>query len=361
MKKTSRPLSNKEDIGEFFGVAPDGTPVRQHILRNRNGMEVRVIPYGGRIISLKVPDRNGVSGNVVLGFNNLQNYLEEDAYFGALIGRYGNRVSRGKFRLDEQDYQLAVNNEPNHLHGGERGFDKVWWEIVPDLASKALKLYYTSKDMEEGYPGLLRTKVTYKLEEDNALVVSYEAVADKKTIVNLTQHSYFNLSGVFTRQVLDHLVRVEADSFLPVNSDMIPTGEIREVKDTPFDFRKEMCLGAHIYDHDKQLELANGYDHTWIIRKREEGMRLAASAFDPSSGRKLEVYTTEPGMQLYTANWLDGKLPIPETGEKYKKRTGFCFETQHFPNSPNQKEFPSVVLEPGEKYLSKTIFAFSVE
>ncbi|MCY2687525.1 aldose epimerase family protein [Salinimicrobium sp. TH3] len=330
-------------------------------LTNKNGVELKVISYGGRLTSLKVPDRNGNFENVVLNLEAPEDYLQDNPFFGALIGRYSNRIAKGEFTLDGQKYTLAQNNTENHLHGGEKGFDKVMWSVKELSASNALKLTYTSKDMEEGYPGKLDVVVMYKLNEDNSLDLEYEATTNKKTIVNLTQHSYFNLSGDFEEKVLDHRVEINADAFLPVDQSVIPTGEVRLVSNTAFDFRKPKTLGEHIMDADEQLRLASGYDHTWILNENGRGLRFAASAVQPTSGRKLEVFTTEPGMQLYTGNWLDGSLPIPKTDKKYHKMTGFCFETQHFPDSPNHSNFPSVVLEPGEIYRSKTSFRFSVE
>ena len=361
MNKENPPVEKKAIAKEPFGVTPDGNKINQYILKNANGMELKVIPYGGRITSLKVPDRNGKLENVVLGLDNLQDYLGENPFLGALIGRYGNRIAKGRFHLGDRDYSLVTNDGENHLHGGNKGFDRVFWDVESDADSDSLRLSYTSPDMEEGYPGTLTSTVVYTLNSDNSLDVTYEATTDKKTIVNLTQHTYFNLSGDFRRKILDHKLKISADAFLPVDKTMIPTGEVRQVEDTPFDFRDPMAPGDHIEDENEQLIRANGYDHNWILNGGGEELSFAASAVHPASGRKLEVFTTEPGMQLYTGNWLDGSLPIPGTNEKYEKRTGFCFETQHYPDSPNHEKFPSVVLEPGEKYSSKTSFRFSVE
>lgn len=343
-----------------FGTTPQGEEVEQFILRNQQGMEVKIITYGGRITSLRVPDRAGNFEDVVLGFDSLKQYLEENPFFGALIGRYGNRIAQGKFSLDGEEYTLAQNNDENHLHGGEKGFDKVVWSVKESSEPNTLVLSYISAHMEEGYPGRLKTIVTYKLNEDNSLDVEYEATTDRKTVVNLTQHSYFNLSGDFSNTILDHLVHINADEFVPVKENLIPTGEIRPVAGTPFDFRKPKAIGEEINVDHEQLKRANGYDHTWVLNEQDSGMRFAASAVHPESGRQLEVFTNEPGMQFYTGNFLDGTLPLQNGEGTYKKRSGFCFETQHYPDSPNQENFPSVVLEPGETYSSKTSFKFLV-
>ncbi|WP_037373452.1 aldose epimerase family protein [Salinimicrobium xinjiangense] len=344
----------------IFGATPEGEQVEKFILKNEQGMEVKIITYGGRITSLKVPDKAGNFEDVVLGFDNLEQYVEENPFFGAIIGRYGNRIAEGKFSLDGQEYTLARNNGENHLHGGDKGFDKVVWTVEDTSKENRLVLSYVSEHMEEGYPGRLETLVTYTLNDDNSLDVEYEATTDRKTVVNLTQHSYFNLSGDFSNTILDHKVQINADEFVPVNDSLIPTGELQSVAGTPFDFRQSKSLGKEINAAHEQLLIANGYDHTWVINEQDSGMRFAASAVHPASGRQLEVFTTEPGMQLYTGNFLDGTLPLQYGNGNYEKRTGFCFETQHYPDSPNQKNFPSVVLESGEKYSSKTSFKFSV-
>ena len=347
---------------EHYGTTPEGEAVEQFTLLNGNGLEVRIITYGGRITSLKAPDRESFSKDIVLGFDSLSDYTQENPYFGAIIGRFGNRIAGGKFSLDGTQYNLATNNGENHLHGGKKGFDNVIWIAEENRSSRnSLKLSYFSKHMEEGYPGNMMVSVTYTLKEDNTLEVHYEAVTDQKTILNLTQHSYFNLSGNFSEDILDHEVQINANDFLPVNESLIPTGELRKVERSAFDFRKPKKVGQEIKDDDEQLKLANGYDHCWIINNREEGMRFAASAHDPISGRFLEVYTSEPGMQFYTGNFLDGSLPQKGGKGTYGKRSGFCFETQHFPDSPNQEKFPSVVLEPEEVFSSKTLLKFSVK
>ena len=343
-----------------FGETMDGTDVDQFILSNNNGMEVRIITYGGIITSWTAPDKNGDYKDIVIGYNTLAEYEAETPYFGALIGRYGNRIAKGKFSLDDQEYTLAVNNGVNHLHGGLKGFDKVIWDaktIVSD-STVALELSYLSKDMEEGYPGNLETKVTYTLNNKDELSVNYEATTDKPTIVNLTQHSYFNLTADFNQDILGHELVINADSFLPVDNTLIPTGEFRDVTGTPFDFKTSKAIGTHIDNENIQLKNGLGYDHCWVLNDQNTGVRFVASAYEPVSGRLLEVFSDEPGIQFYSGNFLDGTLPSKNNGV-YQHRTGFCLETQHYPDSPNQKNFPSVRLNPGEKYNSKTVFRLS--
>lgn len=345
-----------------FGITPRGEKVDLFTLSNTSGMQVKIITYGGRIISLTAPDQEGNFENVVLGFESLDLYLEENPYFGALVGRYANRIEDGEFYLDGKKYNLAKNNGDNHLHGGVKGFDKVIWEAVPNDPSNSLQLSYLSTDMEEGYPGNLEVKVTYTLKDDNSLEVIYEATTDKKTVVNLTQHSYFNLSGDFSNNILNHEIMINADHFLPVDGSLIPTGEIKEVQRTYFDFRKPKHLGQDIDKvlEEQQLERGLGYDHNFVLNNSDKGIRFAASAYHQESGRLLEVFTDMPGIQLYTGNFLDGTLPIPGENTNYEKRTGFCLETQRFPDAPNQENFPPASLEPGEIFTSKTIFKFSV-
>ena len=345
-----------------FGKTIDGTDVDQYILSNNKGMEISIITYGGVITSWTAADKNGEYKDVVLGYNTLAEYEAETPYFGALIGRYGNRISGGKFKLDDQEYTLAANNGVNHLHGGLKGFDKVVWDakaIVND-SSVSLELSYLSKDMEEGYPGNLKSKVTYTLNNEDELSVSYEATTDKPTIVNLTQHSYFNLTADFNQDILNHDIVINADSFLPVDTTLIPTGEFKDVAETPFDFRKPKAIGKHINQENTQLENGMGYDHTWVLNGQGKGLRFVASAYEPVSGRLLQVYSGEPGIQFYSGNFLDGTLPNKSNGT-YQHRTGFCLETQHYPNSPNQENFPSVRLNPGDKYESTTVFSLTAE
>ena len=345
---------------EFFGKTSDGANVDQYTLKNSNGMEVSVISFGGIITSLKAKDRDGKNEDVVLGFDNLGDYENKSPYFGALIGRYGNRIKEGKFSLDGVEYKLAKNNGENHLHGGLKGFDKVIWDVEVEVnkSSASLMLRYTSVDTEEGYPGNLGVKVTYTLTNEDELKVRYEAETDKKTIVNLTQHSYFNLSAGLRKDILGHEITIDADYFLPVDMTLIPTGEIREVGQTPFDFREFKVVGVDIDLDDTQITYGNGYDHCWVLNNQDEGVRFVASAYDPLSGRLLEVFSDQPGIQFYSGNFLDGTLQSKEGGN-YEFRSGFCLETQHYPNSPNQENFPSVILNPGEKYNSETIFKFS--
>lgn len=343
-----------------FGKTKEGINVDQYILKNRNGMEISTINYGGIITSWKTKDRDGNYQDIVLGFDNLSEYESESPYFGAIIGRYGNRIAKGKFTLNDENYNLAVNNDENHLHGGIKGFDKVVWDTreVVDDSTASLVLSYLSDDMEEGYPGNLKVQVTYTLDNNDKLSVKYEAVTDKTTIINLTQHSYFNLSADFNKNILDHDILINADSFLPVDSTLIPTGEIRNVGDTPFDFRSPKNVGEEINNSNKQLMIGNGYDHCWVLNNQDQGVRFVASAYDSSTGRLLEVFSDQPGIQFYSGNFLDGSLKS-KIGGTYDFRSGFCLETQHYPNSPNEMSFPSVTLNPGEKYMTETIFKFS--
>lgn len=347
-----------------FGALEDGAEIEKYTLKNKEGMEVSIITFGGRITNLKAPDKNGNFEDVVIGFDSISQYTATNPYFGALIGRYGNRIANGKFTLDGTEYQLPVNDGPNSLHGGTKGFDKVVWtaeEMPAEDNSASLKLTYTSKDMEEGYPGNLETTVTYTLTNDNKLEVNYKATTDKKTVLNLTQHSYFNLSGDFNKPIVGDKIMINADQFVPVNATLIPTGELKDVAGTPFDFRKPKTIGDEINATDDQITKGGGYDHCWILNDQNSGERLAASAYDPESGRFMEVYTDQPGIQFYTGNFLDGTLPQKGGKGTYAHRTGFCLETQHYPDSPNQKEFPTTVLNPGETYNTTTTFKFSTK
>ena len=343
-----------------FGVTKDGIDINQYILKNANGMQITVINYGGIITSWKAKDRDGSYEDIVLGFDNLSDYESSSPYFGALIGRYGNRIKEGKFSLDGVDYTLEVNNGENHLHGGVKGFDKVIWKVEKEVkkSSASLILRHISTDMEEGYPGNLDVKVIYTLTNDDELKVRYEAETDKKTIVNLTQHSYFNLSANLSRDILAHQITIDADSFLPVDKTLIPSGELRDVEGTPFDFRVPKRVGDDINEDYTQLTFGNGYDHCWVLNNQNEGVRFVASAYDTLSGRSLEIFSDQPGIQFYSGNFLDGTLKSKDGGN-YEFRSGFCLETQHYPNSPNQESFPSVILNPGEKYNTETIFRFS--
>jgi aldose 1-epimerase len=345
-----------------FGETPDGQKVEKYTLSNDNGMEIDVITYGGIITRWTAPDKNGNYEDVVLGFNDLESYFGDVPYFGALIGRYGNRIAKGQFSLDGETYTLAKNNGPNHLHGGVKGFDKAVWnaktENTDDGAS--LVLTYTSADGEEGYPGKLDVKVTYTLTGDDQLDIHYEAVTDKPTVVNLTQHSYFNLSGDFSQDILNHEVTLNASAYLPVDAGLIPTGELRPVEGTPFDFTEPKAVGKEINADNEQIKRGGGYDHCWVLKETEENLGFAASAYHPRTGRLLEVYTDEPGIQFYTGNFLDGSL-TSKNGGTYGKRSGLCLETQHYPDSPNQETFPTTRLNPGDTYSSHTSFKFSTK
>ena len=345
-----------------WGTMPDGAAVEIFTLTNARGAEVKAITYGGIIQSLRVPDRAGRLDDVVLGFDTLKGYLGEHPYFGAIIGRYGNRIGKAQFTLDGRTYTLAANDGPNHLHGGEKGFDKVLWEAEPVEGGDgpAVRFTRTSPDGEEGYPGTLGVQVTYTLTEANALVVDYVAKADKPTPVNLTQHSYFNLAGQASGDILGHELMLNADRYTPVDGTLIPTGELAPVAGTPFDFRQATAIGARITQDHPQLTFGRGYDHNWVLTRGGDGLQLAARAHEPKTGRTLEIATTEPGIQFYAGNFLDGKL-TGKDGAVYRHRTGFCLETQHFPDSPNRPQFPSTILKPGAEYRSRTVFTFGTK
>ncbi len=346
-----------------FGTTNDGEAVEVYTLTNANGIEVRAITYGGIIISLRVPDKDGQFGDIVLGYDTLEGYLTNNSpYLGALIGRYGNRIGKGTFTLNEQTYPLAVNNGPNHLHGGLKGFDKVVWqaESFEDEQGIGVVFTYTSPDGEEGYPGTLSVRVTYTLTDQDALIVAYHATTDKATPVNLTQHTYFNLACPGTSDILGHQLTLHADRFTPVDETMIPTGELRNVAGTPFDFRQPTAIGARIDQQEEQLTRAGGYDHNFVLNPGTDSLALAARVYEPTTGRVLEVSTTEPGVQFYTGNFLDGSI-TGKGGHVYEHRYGFCLETQHFPDSPNQPNFPTTILQPGSAYRSRTVFTFAVE
>lgn len=343
-----------------FGQTKDGTAVELFTLRNNNGAEVGICNYGGLVIFLKVPDRHGQFGDVVLGYDKLDDYLKDSPYFGALIGRCGNRIAKGRFTLNGHPYTLAVNNGPNSLHGGLKGFDKVVWQptIRGSLEGPELELNYVSHDGEEGYPGKLTVTAVYTLTEDNALKIQYKATTDKDTVINLTHHSYFNLAG--KGDILNHQVMLPADKFTPVDKTLIPTGELRPVDGTPFDFRTPTTIGARIGQDDEQLKFGGGYDHNWVVNKPMGQLGLMARVYEPTSGRVMEVQSTEPGLQFYSGNFLDGKI-TGKGGWVYQFRNGFCMEPQHYPDSPNQPNFPSVVLKPGQVYRNTIIYKFSVQ
>jgi aldose 1-epimerase len=326
-------------------------------------MKARITNYGGIVVSLTAPDRDNKYADVVLGYNDLESYMRPPfPYFGAIIGRYGNRIAKGRFTLNGVEYKLAVNNGENHLHGGLKGFDKVVWTAQQrkSAAGPALVLTYVSKDGEEGYPGNLRAIVIYTLTNNNELKIDYAASTDKDTVTNLTHHSYFNLKGEGNGDILDHRVVLRAISFIPTDAGSIPTGEIRNVAGTPFDFMKANTIGARINNDDEQLKFGNGYDHTWVIEGRMGTLRQAAIVYEPTTGRELQVWTTEPGVQFYTGNFLDAAI-IGKSGKPYPRRSGFCLETQHYPDSPNKPNFPTTTLRKGVTYHSTTIYRFSAQ
>ena len=346
---------------QSFGKTDAGENVDLYTLRNANGVEAKITNFGGILVSLKVADRNGKFDDVVLGFNDFDNYLKKNApYLGALIGRYGNRIAKGRFTLNGVEYKLAVNNGENHLHGGIKGFDKVVWtgHEMKTKTGPAVVLTYLSKDGEEGYPGNLNVRVVYTLTNNNEIKIDYSATTDKDTVTNLTHHSYFNLAGEGNGDILNHLVTINASRFVPTDAGSIPIGELRKVAGTPFDFLKATAIGARINQDDEQLKLGNGYDHTWVINGLPGRLRLAATAYEQTAGRVMQVWTTEPGMQFYTGNFLDGTL-TGKAGKLYPRRSGFCFETQHYPDSPNHPSFPTTTLRKGATYKSTTIYRFS--
>jgi aldose 1-epimerase len=340
-----------------FGKTPDGTEAEIFTLKNSNGIEVRVTNYGGIITSIATPDRHGEFADIVLGFDTLSEYLAPHPYFGSVVGRYANRIADGRFTIDGVDYRLALNNGPNHLHGGEKGFDKHVWQ--PEvLGANSVRFSRVSPNGEEGYPGTLQVAVAYSLTNYNELIVEYQATTDLPTHVNLTQHSYFNLAGAGNGDITGHELTIDADRFTPVTATRIPTGQLAPVAGTPFDFRKPAPIGARIEATHPQLALG-GYDHNYVLNREGNTLEFAARVVEPVSGRVLEVATTEPGVQLYTGNFLDGSI-TGKGGKAYPRRGGFCLETQHFPDTPNQPQFPSTVLRPGDTYSSRTVFKFDV-
>lgn len=340
-----------------FGKTPDGTAVDLYTLKNAHGVTVKVMTYGCIITEIDVPDRHGQMGDIVLGFDNLDQYLQPHPYFGAVVGRYANRIAKGKFTLDGQQYTLATNNYPNALHGGLKGFDKVVWDAEPKVVSHgvAIRFTYVSRDGEEGYPGNLNVAVTYTLTDDNELRMDYEAVTDKATVINVTNHSYFNLAG--TGDILGTELRLNANAYTPVDDTLIPTGEIAPVKGTPMDFTTAKPIGR---DLGQLTNVPQGYDHNFVLNRAGKGLALCAQVYEPTTGRTIEVSTTQPGVQFYSGNFLDGTL-TGKRGMVYKQHDGFCLETQHFPDSPNQPSFPSTVLRPGQTYLHSTVFKFGTK
>jgi aldose 1-epimerase len=335
---------------DVFGTLPDGRQVNRYTLKNTKGMVVKIIDFGGIVTEIHVPDRDGAFADVALGFETIGPYLKDSPYFGALIGRYGNRIGKGRFTLDGKDYQLATNDGENHLHGGDPGFDKVLWTAT--VESGGLALRYRAADGEQGYPGNLDATVVYSLTEDNEIVMRFHAVCDQPTPVNLTQHSYFNLAGAGAGDILAQEITIDAGS--------IPLGPLAPVTGTPFDFRQPRAIGERIGQPDKQLRHGSGYDHCWVLNKAvaERGLTRAVHVSDPASGRVLELFTQEPGVQFYSGNFLDGSLQ--GKGHDYIFRSGFCIEPQHFPDSPNQPESPNTILRPGEVYETESRYRFSV-
>jgi aldose 1-epimerase len=339
---------------ESFGKTPDGRQVDLYTLTNTNGLRARIITYGAILVSLEVPDRDGKLADITLGYDTLDGYLTRHPYFGATVGRYANRIGGARFKLNDVEYKLAANDGPNHLHGGINGFDKVVWKVEETKADKdgaVVKLSYLSKDGEEGYPGNLTCSVTYTLTKNDELKINYEAETDKATVINLTNHSYWNLAGQGSGDILGHELMLNADKYTPVDEGLIPTGEIRSVKDSPMDFTKPMTIGSRI------ARVEGGYDHNYVLNSSGGTLTLCARVYEPTSGRIMEIHTVEPAVQFYTGNFLDGSI-TGKSGKVYKKHYGFCLETQHFPDSPNKPQFPPVVLNPGQKYMTVTIYRF---
>ena len=339
---------------DIFGQMPDGTQIDLFTLTNPSGLRARIMTYGATLVSLETPDRDGNIADIILGFDTLEGYLTDHPYFGVIVGRYANRIGKGKFTLDGVEYTLATNNGENHLHGGIKGFDKVAWrleEIKAEGDEAFVTLSYMSKDGEEGYPGNLFCRVTYTLTKDDELKISYEAETDKTTIINLTNHAYWNLAGQGTGDILGHELMLNADKYTPVDEGLIPTGEIKAVKDTPMDFTSPMTIGSRID------QVPGGYDHNYLLNSGGGSMAPAARVYEPTTGRVLEIQTLQPGIQFYSGNFLDGSI-TGKSAKVYNKHYGFCLETQHYPDSPNKPDFPSVVLKPGQKYSTETIHKF---
>lgn len=347
---------------EPFGKAPDGTPVELFTLINLNGVTAQISNYGGIITTLNVPDKDGNFDDVVLGFYTLEEYIKKSPHFGCLVGRFGNRIAGGKFTLDGVEYQMAINNGPNHLHGGLVGFDKKVWtpEMITEENGSALKLTYLSPDGEENYPGNLNVEAVYRLNDDNELILTFSATTDKKTVLNLTHHSYFNLKGHGNGDILDHEIQFNSTEFVAIDSTSIPLGPLMNVSNTPFDFLQPKSIGQDIEADDEQIRNGGGYDHSFVVDGYNEKLKLACTVWDHTSGRMMEVWTTEPAVQFYTGNFLDGSIKGKD-GKVYKQRYGFCLEAQHYPDSPNHPEYPTTVLGPGEVYDQTTIYKFLVE
>lgn len=341
----------------------EGRPVNLYTLKNSHGLEVKAMNYGGIIVSIRVPDRKKQFADVVLGHDKLEGYIPNPPYLGAIVGRYANRIANGEFTLDGKTYHLPKNDGPNTLHGGTtRTFNQVVWDAEPLAGKNGVAFSYLSKDGDDGFPGNLKVKVTYTLTDGNALLIDYEATTDKATPINVSQHSYFNLKGEGNGDILDHVVMINAERFTPVDKNLIPTGELRPVKGTPMDFTTPTRIGSRIEDNYEQLQLGHGYDHNYVLnaKPKQNDLVLAARVTESTSGRILEVWTTQPGVQFYTGNFLDGSVTGKE-GHVYKRRYGFCLETQHFPDSPNHPKFPNTILRPGETFHQKTVFKFSAK
>ena len=355
-----KPAAKKNNM-----VTEENNPQFKEItLCNKEGTQIKVINFGATITSILLKDKNGQKGEIVLGYNESASYPEGNPYFGAAIGRYGNRIAKGKFALDGKEYQLATNNGSNHLHGGKVGFNNVFWDITnykDQGENQFVEFRYISKDGEEGYPGTLKVNMKYTLTESNELIIEYEAETDKPTIVNLTHHSFFNLKdGGKSNIIMGHQLKINANAFTPVDSTLIPTGEIRTVENTPFDFRKMKSIGRDIQTENTQLKYGKGYDHNFVLKESQDSLKLAAIVFEPKTGRKMEIFTTEPGLQFYSGNFLDAS-DIGHDSTAYQFRTAICLEPQHFPDSPNHNNFPSTVLRPGEVYKQKSVYRFTVE
>jgi aldose 1-epimerase len=359
---TSAPMRNVTLTQTPFGRTANGEGIGLMTLKNDNGIEVRVMTYGGIIVSLKTPDKNGQSGDIVLGHDTAEEYFSNPPYLGVLVGRYANRIANAAFTLDGKTYKLAANNGVNHLHGGLKGWDQAVWKADPfqDGRGVGVVLTHTSPNGDEGYPGAVTAKVTYTLTDRNELAVDYEATTDAPTVINLTQHSYFNLSAGAAKDILGHQLMINADRYTPVDATLIPTGELATVQGTPFDFRTPTAIGARIDQDNEQLKRGKGYDHNWVLNAASEGLTKAARVVEPGSGRTLEISTNEPGIQFYSGNFLDGTIK-GKGGVMIPHRGGFCLETQHYPDSPNHPSFPSTVLRPGQQYRSRTVFTFGVE
>lgn len=363
---TASPALAKPPLPEPFGRTPEGVAVDSYTLSNAKGVRLRAITYGAIVVSLETPDRTGKAADIVLGYKTLNEYIKDTPYFGAIVGRYGNRIAGGKFSLSGKTYTLATNNDPAgmkcSLHGGLKGFDKVVWkaEGVEKKGAQGVRFEYLSKDGEEGYPGNLNLKVTYWLTDSSDWEVEYEAASDKATPLNVTQHSYFNLAGEGNGDILGHELTLHARRFTPVTVGLIPTGELAPVQGTPLDFTSPHAIGARIGAENEQLKFGGGYDHNWVLDSQNGSLAPAAKVLEPSSGRILEVLTTEPGIQFYCGNFLDGSL-VGKAGKAYQRRSGFCLETQHYPDSPNQPKFPDTILRPGQTYKSTTVFRFRTD